>query len=66
HFFAKQSQFAGGQNDVNLVMARIYGGFDRWRWRKNKAKTKPIVSLRPEIRSTKHENRNNFAKQSQF
>jgi len=34
--------------------------------RKNKAKTKPISSLWPEIRSTKFEIRNDLKKQSQF
>jgi hypothetical protein len=36
----KQSQFLEGQNDVNLVMTRIYGDFNGRRRRKNKANSR--------------------------
>jgi hypothetical protein len=43
----KQSQFAGGQNDVKLVIVETYGDLCDWKLQKNKAKqsqTKPIQS----------------------
>jgi hypothetical protein len=55
----KQSQFAGDQNDVTLAIIMTYGDFGRWRWRKNKANSKPN-NLPGSGR------RKNKAKQSQF
>jgi hypothetical protein len=48
-YLKKQSQFAGSQTGVNSCVKGKYDEFDALRRRKNKANSKPIASLRPEI-----------------
>jgi hypothetical protein len=59
-YLKKQSQFAGGQIDIKSFLKGIYGNMTAFRPRKNKANSKPIADIRPEIyalgiRNSKHE-----------